>query len=186
MKNDICSCKIEYKTTRNKRSSGCILQIIIRSIFKTSDIMSYSWKLQISWAIPEKSKKNRGVEDILFRKSRWNFSFIYFTPGNSRQIKAPPLEIAQNCVTSWKFQDQKPRPLEVPHNFFLVTPWKFLMLFLWCPNKFHILNPVLIFSGIAQCFHLILVGISSILILSKNRWVWGGGGLLWTKSVVTG
>ena len=41
-----------------------------------------------------------GVEDILFSKPSWNFSFTYFTPGNSRQIKAITLETAQNCVTS--------------------------------------------------------------------------------------
>ena len=33
----------------------------------------------------------------------------------------------RNCanlryVPSWKFQDQKPKPLEIPHNFFLVSP----------------------------------------------------------------
>ena len=48
--------------------------------------------------------RERGVEDILFW-TPWSFSFIYFTSGNSRQIKAPPLEIVQNCVTS---------PLEIP------------------------------------------------------------------------
>ena len=47
---------------------------------------------------------NRGVEDI------FNFSFFYFTPGNSRQNKAQPVDILQNYVRStaknkdpWKF-----------------------------------------------------------------------------------
>ena len=79
--------------------------------------------------------------------------------------------IARLCLTwqiPWKFQAQKPRPLEILHYFFLVTlgnsslfltnPWKFDMLFLWYPWKFHILPPapscpVCFFSGIAHyCF----------------------------------
>ena len=50
----------------------------------------------------------------------------------------------------WKFQGQKPRPLEIPQYFFLVTHgnstsllinhWKLHMLFLWYLRKCHILN----------------------------------------------
>ena len=40
VENDICWCKSSYKTTRNKRSGGCILQIFIRSSFKTWNTMS--------------------------------------------------------------------------------------------------------------------------------------------------
>ena len=79
VKNDICWCKIEHKTTRNKRCGGCILQTIIRSTFKTSSTMGYSRK--------EKHTEN----------------------------------CARLCYISWKLQDQKPRPLETPH-FFFVTP----------------------------------------------------------------
>ena len=76
-------------------------------------------------AIPEKKKK-QGLRTYFF-ENPLEF-FIYFTPGNSREIKAPPLlEIVQN----WKFlaletskeiprPKQKPGPLEIPH-FFLVT-----------------------------------------------------------------
>ena len=69
-------------------------------------------------------KKNKqegggGVEDILFLKPRWNFLFIYFTSGNSRQIKGPPLEIVQDCVTSLGNSKTK------NHD-----SWKFHMLFL--------------------------------------------------------
>ena len=49
-------------------------------------------------AIP--GEKKGGVEDILFWKPSWNFLFFYFTPGNSRQKRAPSLEIPQSCVTS--------------------------------------------------------------------------------------
>ena len=61
------------------------------------------------------------------------------TPGNSRQNKAPPLEIPQVVLDPlWKFQQsQRPRPLEIPHYFFLVTlrnstsflinVWKFIL-----------------------------------------------------------
>ena len=74
-----------------------------------------------------------------------------FTPGNSAKL----------CYTPWTFQGHKPRPMEILHNFFLITPENstsfsinprnFHMLFLQYPWKFHILNrPVWIFSGIAQ------------------------------------
>ena len=54
-------------------------------------------------------KKNRGgergFEDILFwtHLPPWTFSFFYFTSGNSRQNKAPPLEVSHNCVASYFF-----------------------------------------------------------------------------------
>ena len=54
------------------------------------------------------------------------------------------------CDTPWKFQDQKPRPMEILHNFFLNTPGNstsflidplnFHMLFLQYPQIFHVLN----------------------------------------------
>ena len=60
-------------------------------------------------------------------------------------------EILQNCYKLSKFQaKQKPRPLEISHDFFLITPenstsfliepWNFYMLFLQYPWKFHVLN----------------------------------------------
>ena len=52
-------------------------------------------------------KKNRGgesgFEDILLWTPPWTFSFFYFTSGNSRQNKAPPLEVSHNCVASYFF-----------------------------------------------------------------------------------
>ena len=60
------------------------------------------------------------------------FHFFYFTPGNSRQNKAPALEIPQIFATyiPWKFQDQKPKPLAGNSTlFFLGHPWKFHCVF---------------------------------------------------------
>ena len=79
-----------------------------------------------------------------------NFAIRYFT---------------QLCGTLWKFQREKPRPMEIPHDFFLINAGNstsflidlrtFNMLFLqyhWeipCP---HIPLPsVCIFSEIVQC-----------------------------------
>ena len=76
------------------------------------------------WAIPEKIQTGRGgggeggVEDILFPKPSWNFSFFYFTPGNSRQNKAQALDIPQNCVRSLgNFKAKKK------------DPWKFHIIY---------------------------------------------------------
>ena len=51
------------------------------------------------------------------------FFIFYFTPENTRQNKAPSLEIrrTKSCSIPWKFQGQKPRPQKILHNFFLVT-----------------------------------------------------------------
>ena len=70
------------------------------------------------------SRKNsdRGVEDILLRKLLWDFSFFYFTPGNSRQNKAQPLDIPQNCVRSLGNSKAKNK-----------DPWKFHIIFSWLP-----------------------------------------------------
>ena len=95
-----------------------------------------------------KKKTNRGVDGILF----WKPSC---TLGNSKQNKASPLDIPQNCVRS--LGNFKPK------FFFLVTllgnstlplinSGNFRMLFLWYLWKFQILTPPrpLFFSGIAQ------------------------------------
>ena len=104
------------------------------------------------WDILEKIQTG-GVEDILFLNPlSSNFQIFHFTFGNSSQNKLSPLEIPQNCViTLWKFQGQKPKPMEIPHDFFLNTfrnstlfliePQNFHMLFLQHYWKCHVLNP---------------------------------------------
>ena len=64
--------------------------------------------------------------------------------------QSPNTWIFQVLDPFWKFQGQKQRPLEIPHNFFLITLgnstlflinlWKYHMLFLSYPWKFHMLN----------------------------------------------
>ena len=69
---------------------------------------------------------------------------------NSRQNKAPTLGIPQNCCIPWKFQGKKTKPMEIPHDFYLVTPgnstsfvtdyFDFHILFLQYPWKFQALK----------------------------------------------
>ena len=163
VKNDICWCKNFTKillrsTIKQQWYSGWILQISWRSISKTLNTMGYTTFVYLLYPleIPDKSKLH---------------------PWTLWKPALHPLEI--------------PRPkTKTPGDstyFFLGHPWKLHMLLLWYPREFHILNtpspPVCFFSKIIQCkegeegvffFHFILVGISSILILSiKNtrRWV---------------
>ena len=88
------------------------------------------------------------------------FHFFYFTPGNSRQNKAQPLDcwiFHKIVVDLLQFPRQKQRPLEIPYYFFSVTlgnstsflinPWKFHMIFLRCPWKFHILFSRFLLNG---------------------------------------
>ena len=80
------------------------------------------------------------IEDIFFWKPTWNFSFFYFTTGNSRQNKAQPLDIPQNCVRSLlllflEIPQAYPRPKtktpgsSTAHYLFLGHPWKFHFIF---------------------------------------------------------
>ena len=74
----------------------------------------------------------------------WNFSFFFFTPGNSRQNKAQPLEIPQNCVRSLGNSKDK-----------IQDPWKFHMLSSLIPLEIPFSEPhptptCLFFSGIAH------------------------------------
>ena len=86
-----------------------------------------------------------------FLKKPLEFFIFLLYPGNSRQKKAQPRDIPQNCLKSLGNANAKnKRPLEIPHLFSLVTlwnstflmnPWKFHILFLWYLCKFHILSP---------------------------------------------
>ena len=119
---------------------------------------------------------------LIFLCTSWKFQVKQnYTPGNlvklcmlnpseiSRPkknfIKLHPWKLGKImlCYIPLKFQGQKPRSLEISHEFFLVSlgystlllinSWKFCMLFLEYPWKFCILNnlpPVWIFSRIVQ------------------------------------
>ena len=89
-------------------------------------------------------KKSRGIEDIIFWKKTVDFFWFFFCcPGNSKQNYV--------CYIPRKFQGQKPRPLEISHEFFLgspgnstlclINPWKFCMRFFEYSCKFYIINP---------------------------------------------
>ena len=56
----------------------------------------------------------------------WGNTFLkttleIFTPGNSTKL----------CHTHWSFQGQKPRPMDIPHYFFLDHARKFHFCFYW-------------------------------------------------------
>ena len=83
---------------------------------------------------------------------------LHFTPGNSRENKASPLETFTRLCN---FKRQKQRPLEIPHDFFLITlgntsmllinPWKCHLLFFKNPgNSYAQPSVFLFFSGRAQ------------------------------------
>ena len=96
-----------------------------------------------------KKKKNGGCG--------WGHTFFGKTSEISRYVTLLLAIPDKTRLHSWnfcnvKFQNQKPRPLEFP-IFFLITPgnstsfltnlWRFCILFLRYPEKFHILNSLL-------------------------------------------
>ena len=62
-----------------------------------------------------------GVEDIHFWKKTWNFKVCCFSLRNSRQNKAPPLEVPQNCVKPLGNSKAKNKT-QFYMNFFLSPP----------------------------------------------------------------
>ena len=132
----------------------------------------------MQWAIPEK-KTNRNSWEHTFLKILLKFLvfLLYLWKFQTNQSSTP-----ENCAKlryiPCQFQDQKQRPLEIPHNFFLVTPRNSACYIFDSPgNSMSSINPpVWFFLEKANVkrgfFHLILVGISSILIFSvTNRGV---------------
>ena len=122
------------------------------------------------------SRKNRRVWGHTFFKPSLEY-FVYLLypleiPDKSKF--RPNRNCSKLCYIPWKFQYQKPRPQEIPHNFFLVIAWKSICYFFDTPgNSISSTSLFVFFSGIAQYkkgvfFHLILVGIISILILSVS------------------
>ena len=74
-------------------------------------------------AIPENIQIRGGRGwGYTFLKSPWNFSFFYLTSKISRQNKAQPLDIPQNCVRSLRNFKAKNK-----------DPWKFHIIFSWSP-----------------------------------------------------
>ena len=65
----------------------------------------------------KKLNKDVEVKDIL----KENLDLICnFTPGNSRESKTFVSDIPQNSVAPlWKFEGKKPKPMEIPNDFFL-------------------------------------------------------------------
>ena len=75
-----------------------------------------------------------------------------FTLGRKKQIYTSE-NSAKWCYTPWKFQSQKPIPLETAHDFFLITPGS-STYFLIDPWKFSSINlPCLAFSEISPMPH---------------------------------
>ena len=76
------------------------------------------------WTFQRKTKQQGGwLRTNLFENPLEFFGF-FFTPGNSKENKASPAEIPENCVsyTPHKFSGLKLRlPLGIPHDFFLIT-----------------------------------------------------------------
>ena len=88
-------------------------------------------------------QRGRWIEDIRFSKrplellDLWLYPWIYqikwrLIPGNSTKL----------CYTRLSFQGQKPRPMDIPHNIFLIT----------YGNSISSTPLVWFFSGVVNCY----------------------------------
>ena len=98
--------------------------------------MNYSRKIQTG-----------GLENILSWKKTRDFLRLSLYPWNFWTKRGFTLgNFVKLCYTSWKFQGQKPRLVEIKHDFFLITPgnstsfstdlWNLRMTFLHYTWKF--------------------------------------------------
>ena len=110
--------KLRNKFSLNPVSVRILEVLKIRSRISTPTFITLKC---VKWAIPEKIQTG-GFEDTLFWKPPWNFSFFYFTPGNSTQNKAQPLDIPQNCVRTLRNCKTKNK-----------DPWNLHIIFSWQP-----------------------------------------------------
>ena len=74
-----------------------------------------------------------------FLKVPWNYSFFYFTPGNSRKNKAPPLNIPKHCVRSLEISP-RPKTKQDPSGKFHIHFFGFFLVNLGNSNSF-LINP---------------------------------------------
>ena len=74
------------------------------------------------WPFPEKNPIG-GLRTYFLENPHWNFQVFYFIPGNSRKNKASPQKlhkIVLHVYTPRNIQGLKPRPLEIPYEFFFL------------------------------------------------------------------
>ena len=81
----------------------------------------------LQWAIPRKKKKNWGHTSSL--RNPLKFLAVLLTFSCSGKGFIPGISVMQSCIsyTPWKFQNQKPRPLEI--LFFFLKPPEIPRLF---------------------------------------------------------
>ena len=88
-------------------------------LLPTTDYIVIS-KSKCCYIGPFQKNPNMGGSGYTFLETPWNFSFFYFIPGNSRQNKAQPMDIPQNCVRFLGNSKAKNK-----------NPWKFHIIFSW-------------------------------------------------------
>ena len=68
-------------------------------------------------------KSQRGVEDIIFWKPPYEiFRSVTLPLEIPEETRFYPWKFCRIVWHPWKFQRQKPRPVEIPHDFFVNTP----------------------------------------------------------------
>ena len=101
----------------------------------TPTIIQWAGKIQMEWG-----RGGGSMRTYFFRKKPFEF---FFYPWKFQTEQSFPQEIPQNCVAPLleiPCHGQKPTPMGVQHNFFLITPANFFS-FVIKPQNFHMLFP---------------------------------------------
>ena len=81
------------------------------------------------WAIPEKIQTGRGWGHTFMRKSLETLCLLLYLWKFHKKQSFNPEYSPKSCYSLWKFQSQKPRPIEIPHEFFFESPQEISLLF---------------------------------------------------------
>ena len=81
------------------------------------------------WAIPEKIQTVRGLRTYFYEEIPGNVMFVTSPLEIPKKQSFNPEYSAKSCYSLWKFQSQKPKPIEIPHDFFFNHLGKFHFLF---------------------------------------------------------
>ena len=134
------------------------LEVIMQTVLKFLAIYCLTKRSYMDYF--RKNPNRKGWGHNFWKKNPGIFRLVTLPLEVPDKMKLIPGNSTKLCYTHWNFQGQKPRPMEIPHDFFWITP---VISTSFCidPRKFHILfipvpleiscpqSPVWIFSGIA-------------------------------------
>ena len=124
------------------------LEVIMQTVLRFLAIYCLDKRSYMDYS--RKNLNRRGWGHNFWKKTPGIFRFVTLPLEVLGKMKLTPGNSTKLCYTYWNFQGQKPRPMEIPHDFFWITPVNstsfcidprnFHILFIQYSWKFHVFN----------------------------------------------